>query len=100
MLIHGGNKTPGGEIPIRVLDQGHQEGMQEVISINTYPLRKIAYTAAGLTEFLGMNKNASNTVGALDWIITKFVYDGSNRMTDSQTLNMAWSSITAGAWDI
>lgn len=100
MLIHGGNKTVGGEKPVRVLDAGHLEGMLEVVSINTYPRRNIAYTAGGLTEFLSMNKNASATTADATWIITKFVYDGSNRLLDSQTLVAAVDNMTGAAWDI
>lgn len=101
MLIHFGNNESGERKPARCLDSGHLEGMLEVVSINTYPRTKIAFTAAGLTEYVGYNKNASASSADTSWIVTKFAYDASSRNIDSQTFgDIAWDNITATSWDI
>ena len=99
-LIHAGNESPGGKKAVRCLDAGHLDGIIEVVSINAYPRQKVAYTTAGLPEFRGFHKDASATVADINWIVTKYAYDGSSRFIDSQTLVVAWSAATASAWDI
>jgi hypothetical protein len=99
MLMHGSGDS-ANDLPVRVLSYDKMAGIIEVVTNTTYPRCKIAYDAAGLIQFQGFNRNASCATTDMDWMITKFAYDVSSRLIDSQTLIMSWGSVTAGAWNI
>ena len=87
--IHGYTDVTGAEF------REHQEDIlaKRVTDVGSDLQLRVSYDGSGNAEYVGMGAKglAADTTG---WLIAKYTYDGSNRVTLKQTVVGIWDSRT------